>query len=350
MSTTTISKVKLSILLLLLLFCASCNSKKAALPAKHIPQIKGQWQLLYRPDPNTVGHYINDHTLFQHTDGTWHLIGITSPKLPANPEEELYLAHGIGKQLIEPDGYIDAPIIADHGEKAWAPHAVWHNDLLYLFYSPVSMRLITSEDTKTWTKPQVLFEHSWGDPKAVPFQPSDPFRDAMVLKVDENKWLMYATRLVTTDQPKNYSAVGLYESTDLVNWKDIGFALTTSGNAPYNLPYSSCESPFVMKYGDWYYLAFTYVDYEHNFVASYENTIVFRSLHPNDPYHFGDYNGDESMIIARLKSHAPEFVVNPDDGKWYITTCGWLGCPNPKPGAVSIAELQWAEQSVPETN
>jgi len=312
----------------------SCPFAKKMIPQKHVPKIKGEWKLLYRPDTNIVGHYINDHTVYQHTDGTWHLIGITSPKLPSTPDDELYLAHGVGKQLIEPNGYSDAPIIADHGEKAWAPHAVFHDGLVYLFYSPVSFKLITSKDMKKWSKPKYLFE-----------QPlNDPFRDPMILKIGENKWLMYATRLVTTDQPKNYSAVGLYESTDLINWKDIGFALTTSSNAPYNLPYSSCESPFVMKYGDWYYLAFTYVDYKDNFASSYRNTIVFRSLKPNDPYHFGDYNGDESMIVARLNSHAPEFVLNPDDGKWYITTCGWLNCPNPNQGAVSIAELEWIEE------
>jgi len=312
----------------------SCNANDKSLPAKHIPRIKGNWQILYRPDPKTVGHYINDHTLFRHTDGSWHLIGITSPKLPANPNEELYLAHGIGKQLIETNGYIDGPVVADHGEKAWAPHAVLHNEKWYLFYSPVSLKLITSKDTTAWSKPKYLFE--------LPL--NDPFRDAMVLKVDDNRWLMYATRLATTNQPKNYSAVGLYESTDLVNWKDIGFAFTTSGEAPYNLPYSSCESPFVMKYGEWYYLAFTYVDYQNAWAESYMNTVVFRSVRPNDPTDFGDYNGDESMIVTRLKTHAPEFVVDPETNKWHVTTCGWTNSPNPNPGAVSIAEMEWEKQ------
>jgi len=298
---------------------------------QHVPRIRGGWKLLYRPDTNSVGHYINDHTVYRHTDGSWHLIGITSPIVPSNPNNELYFAHGIGKQLIEPNGYSDAPVLASHGEKAWAPHAVMHDDLVYLFYSPGSLKLITSPDMVRWSGQKKLLK-----------QPGY-WRDPMVLKVDENKWLMYATSLVTTNQPKNYSAVGLYESTDLINWKDVGFALTTSGDAPYNLPYSSCESPFVIKYGDWYYLAITYVDYQHNWAGSYTNTVVFRSLNPNDPYHFGDYNGDESMIVARLPTHASEFILNPDDGKWYITACGWLNSPNPIQGAVSIAELEWIE-------
>ena len=193
----------------------------------------------------------------------------------------------------------------------------------------------------------MLFDHSGEKAEAWPgFIKDWAFRDAMVLKTGENTWLMYATRLVTSAQAreaqeKNYSAVALYESHDLVTWTDIGFALTTSGDAPYNLPYSSCESPFVMKYGDWYYLALTYVDYAEHWGESYQNTIVFRSLRPNDPYAFGDYDGDESMIIARLQTHAPEFVQNPEDGKWYVTTASWLGSPAPHPGAVSIAELEW---------
>ncbi len=100
----------------------------------------------------SVGYFINDHTVYRHTDGSWHLIGITSPKFPSTPEDEIYLAHGVGKQLIEPNGYSDAPIIADHNEKAWAPHAVFHDGLVYLFYSPVSFKLITSKDMVNWAK------------------------------------------------------------------------------------------------------------------------------------------------------------------------------------------------------
>jgi len=73
------------------------------------------------------------------------------------------------------------------------------------------------------------------------------------------------------------------------------------------------------------------------------NTVVFRSVRPDDPTDFGDYDGNESMIVARLKAHAAEFVIDPESGRHYLTTCGWPGSPNPNPGAVSIAELEWIE-------
>lgn len=333
---------KLLLIILVQSFCGlGCSQVSVGdLPEQHIPRIAGEWQELYRPDPETVGMYINDHTLFQHTDGSWHLIGITSLDLPSEGGKEEYFAHGIGESLIVEGGYKNAPIVADHGEAAWAPHAVLHNDLVHLFYSPVDFKLITSKDMKTWSEPKVLFRHE----KFLDAEKTKPdwaFRDGMVLKVAENKWLMYATRIINDNTQNPYSAVGLYESDDLINWEEKGYALRTSGDAPYNLLYSSCESPFVMKYGEWYYLAFTYIEYGRFPQESYMNTIVFRSVRPNDPTDFGNYDGDDSMIVTRLKTHAPEFVVDPETGEWYVTTCGWPGYPNPNPGAVSIAPLEW---------
>jgi hypothetical protein len=45
------------------------------------------------------------------------------------------------------------------------------------------------------------------------------------------------------------------------------------------------------------------------------------------------------MPIARLHAHAAEIIE--DNGKYYITTCGWRRKPNVNKGAVSIAPLEW---------
>ncbi len=326
----------------------ACSVRTVKLPAKHKPSIDGDWKLLYKPDPS-IGVYINDHTLYRHeSTGKWHLIGITSTNNPADANTERFFAHGVGDELIVEGGYIDTKQkLFDSPELAWAPYAFNHKGKALIFYGPQRIVTSTSTDGIEWAAPQLLkrIPPVWKTDGSV----NPAHRDGMIIRVEENgkeKWLMYATALMTTHKDqKNYSAVELFESSDLKNWESRGFALTTSGDAPYNLPYSSCESPFVMKYGDYYYLSITYVDYGRtvDWGKTYSNTIIFRSTEPNNPYSFGDYNGDESMIVARLKAHAPEYVVDPETGKWYITTCGWVDNDIPFPGGVGIAELGWKE-------
>lgn len=187
----------------------------------------------------------------------------------------------------------------------------------------------------------IRFSEAWNINFHVP-----PHRDAMIIKVDDDfkdKWLLYACALLNTDKEPYCSGVELFESYDLMNWESIGFALTSSEGVPYYNPIGGFESPFVMKYGDYYYLSITYYGYNNNvpYRSTYKNTIVFRSLEPDNPYDFGNYNGDESMIVTRLDTHAPEYIFDPETNKWYITNCGWPDMDIPFPGGVAIAELKW---------
>lgn len=95
------------------------------------------------------------------------------------------------------------------------------------------------------------------------------------------------------------------------------------------------ESPFVVKKDDYYYLFVTYTDCSD---ATYNDTLVFASTNPMS---FGCYMGSEdpAASITHLYAHAPEILT--ENGKDYITTCGWRTKPNPNPGCVSIAELKW---------
>lgn len=331
---------------MVLFFHAVSFAGKTKPPAKHVPVIAGEWKLLFKPDPS-IGIYINDHTLYRHeSTGQWHLIGITYTNKPTDPASEVYFAHGVGDELIVEGGYKDTmQRLFDSKESAWAPYAFNHDGKAIIFFGPQRISTSSSTDGMNWEKERVLkkIPEVWKTDGSV----NPVHRDAMIIQVEEEgktKWLMYATALKTTyKDKKNYSAVELFESSDLEIWESRGFALTTSGDAPYNLPYSSCESPFVMKYGDYYYLSVTYVDYGQTvpWNETYSNTIIFRSIEPSNPYSFGDYNGDESMIVARLKAHAPEYVVDPKTGKWHITSCGWAGNDIPFSGGVGIAELEW---------
>ena len=88
-----------------------------------------------------------------------------------------------------------------------------------------------------------------------------------------------------------------------------------------------------------YYLFITYTDCSRE---NYHKTLVFVS---DDPYSFGEYNGEKggAMPVAKLFAHAPEILK--DENGWHITTCGWNGYDAvPNPGAVSIASLEWREK------
>jgi hypothetical protein len=53
--------------------------------------------------------------------------------------------------------------------------------------------------------------------------------------------------------------------------------------------------------------------------------------------------GQPAEPAAKLEAHAPEYLVDPDTGQWYVTSCGWHGEPfgTVIPGSVAIRELDW---------
>lgn len=306
----------------ILLLCLACSSVFALKDVKHVPYIKGDWQLLFQPQK--TGSYINDHTVYRHTDGSWHVIGITRTG-GADPQDERYFAHGSSPELITEGGFTEHDPICDYGQLAYAPHAINHEGVCHLFWGPMFMWLDTSGDMFNWKHEGRLFD-------AMDTEFGRPFRDTMTLKVGD-KWLMYSTGL-----KDGLPAVNLWESTDLHNWKEAGQALTFTAEALPATDASTAESPHVVKHGDWYYLFVTHTDCA---PENYHQTLVFRS---KDPRNFGEYDGSDSRVITRLASHAPEIVHDPDTDKWYITTCGWFEHAIVRNGAVMIAELGWHKE------
>lgn len=285
-----------------------------------IPAITSEWKPLFKPE--TCGRYVNDHTLIKHTDGLWHLFGITSHGEEGADFAELerYFVHAAGK-LRDETPMKELGKVCDNGVRAWAPSVVNDGHRYYMHYGPSPMRMATSFELSHW------MEHT---PVIVGAPLDSCHRDSMVIRRDDGTWLMYITGI-----DGRYGVVSVLESADLVTWRFIRHALRTSGKAPYNPPWGATESPYVVHIDGLYYLFITYTNCKRD---NYHNTLVFCSEDPTD---FGNYTGDneDDLVITKLHAHAPEIIQ--DDGQWYLTTCGWRGYNTPVEGGVAIARLDW---------
>ena len=283
------------------------------------PYVKSDWRVLLRPQIN--GKYVNDHCIFKAYDGKYHLFGITS--FQGGAPNERYFVHGSTPSLdTEMKEWPERAI--DRGTLAWAPCVVrTDEEYYYMFYGPSPTSLSVSFDLWEWYNHTVTLNN---EPLF------SAHRDHFVLKLDDGTYLMY---IVGTKDKK--SCVSLFKSSNLVEWDFVGYALTSGCDAPLNPPWGAMESPFVVKKDGLYYLFITYTNC---CKENYHDTLVFVS---SDPCSFGEYNGGNGgeVPITKIFAHAPEIIE--ENGKYYITTCGWLNCNTPNEGCVSIAELDWKE-------
>lgn len=281
------------------------------------PRISGNWSLLFAPSRH--GRYVNDHSILRGPDGRWHLFGITSHAEKEFSEQERYFVHAATPSLDQP--MIELGKVCDNGVRAWAPAVIEHDARYYMFYGPSPTRFATSDELGHWMENTIFFHNA----------PLDAaHRDHFVLKVSENRWLMYATGI-----HRRLGVISVFESSDLVNWVFLRYALTTP-ESPLQPPWGATESPFVLHQAGLFYLSMTYTDCS---PENYHDTVVFVSEDPTD---FGSYPGGDAgeKFCTRLLAHAPEIVES--DGRMFITTCGWLGWGAPIEGAVAIAALEWS--------
>jgi hypothetical protein len=261
-----------------------------------VPRISGEWKSLFRPEKS--GFYLNDHTVYQDAEGNWRLIGITS-KTDGDYNQEKYFAVGVSVDFPPTNGMTEAEPIVDFGELAWAPHVIHNGNKYHIFWSPHKLHQMESSDGIVWENHQVT----------MPAPYHKFFRDAMVLQVAEDQWLLY-----TTARGRYYSQLDIYQSFDLEQWQYIRTALSSGFGSERNSPFSSMESPFVVDYQGHYYLSLTYNN-DSFFLpglllpfkiwlnpASYNETLVF---HSDNPYDFGIYRGsnNSTTLLTKLETH-----------------------------------------------
>ena len=281
------------------------------------PRIAGPWTTLFSPTQPAPANYMNDHTVIKGADGKWHVIGISGN---GNGYENSFASASMTS--LTSGTWTEGPVLAQYFDgdqplNAWAPHTISVGGTTYLFYrsnragvanntsggSTVEVDSTTDPTLASWTRRSDITVSGL----------TDAFRDPMVFPYNGG-YVMYATAI---ENGANFLAS--YTSTNLLNWTYAGRALTLSGSAT-TAPWSTVESPFVFKYGSFYYLSTTITD---SSPATYHDTFIFRSANPMD---FGDFNGVSSTgagtLVTKLPVHAPEYVQD-TNGQWYITTAGW---------------------------
>ena len=286
----------------------------AAQCAAPLTPVIGAFKNIYDPSAGEpFPWYINDHTVVQGADGSWHMFGITHLE-PANPDNETELAHATSPTLAAPNWQKRPSALrvdAARGETVlWAPYVMSHDGTYYMFFcgggtdrTRFQIELATSTDLAQWTRePEPLFADGWAA------------RDPFVLKVGD-RWVLYYT---ATSQPNGGAHVVAYRtSDDLRHWSERQIAYT---DRETGTDAGATESPFVVKRGDDYYL----------FIGPRDRYNATTVLHSRDPLHFVDPQ------LTELPAHAAEVVVD-SDGQEYLTRAGW------GERGLWLAPLKWTE-------
>jgi hypothetical protein len=287
-----------------------------------------------------------DHHVFQSDDGAWHLwacIRYTAiGRLFYHWEAEqltdenwrqtgeiMRADRSYGESLT--DGFMD-----HEEEYMQSPFVIRHDGTFYLFYGTRKSRmdrhgnpvansdprmegqicLMTSSDGRTWNRAK----NSRGQSRI--FLGPGATRDPCVLRLGD-LWLMYYAGYHEQDnfRPGFYCRV----SSDLQRWSEpttVHFDI--SGR--YGSGQFTCECPHVVERGGYYYLFRTqfYPD---------GVTHVFRS---DNPFDFGV--GDAAdKYVGPIYAAAPEVIVDPADGKEYITSNHDLT------GGTRLCRLRWVQ-------
>jgi beta-fructofuranosidase len=293
-----------------------------------IPRLGGDgWRPLFTPE--RTGVHVNDHCVVRAQDGRWHVFGITKATKDLDPQAERWFCHGSGRTLAD-GAFRERGRVCDFGRRAWAPTVAFDGEQWVMLYGPDILRAAISDDPG--------LDHWQEVPCSVTGAPLwGVMRDGMVLRLDDDTWLMYSTA-----KRGHEGAVSVCVSEDLLNWRFVRFALRTTPDAPKQPPWAATESPFVFRHDGSYWLSITYTASMEG-PAGYHETLLFRS---DNPFDFGTYTGDPDEVAARIEAHAPEYILDPDSGQWYVTSCGWHGDAfgTVIPGSVAIRELDWVDQ------
>ena len=266
--------------------------------------------------------YINDHNFIHGVDGLWHLFGTTNTADPIQPQDEDQFAHATSPSLTqspwEKHPFALRTDLTAGESLLWSPHVIEKDGMYYMFYTAGSQyndyefrfHLATSPDLFNWTRYA-------NNPL---FQDYYDARDPMVFFLD-GEYLLYYT--ANDARPSGHYIVAYRTSNDLLHWSPRHVAFTHDQVGTYAGP---TESPFVVRYGESFYLFIGPESRNVDPLADYQRTVVYRSA---NPYYWNRLNR-----ITEIEAHAPE-IIQDTDGQWYLSRAGWYF------SGVSLAPLDW---------
>ena len=255
--------------------------------------------------------YVNDHTLVQAPDGSWHLFGIFHHE-PMNSDTEVDFIHAVSSErdlakwkegiFRAAPGNLAIALTADRsiGEThLWAPHVIAAKGHWFMVYQGggedgdhSSIRLAESDDLYRWTRVSTM----------PLFEDFCVARDPMLVRRG-SLWSLYYTRCES--QTRRVSGVAHRTSSDLIHWSEPKMALSL-GEATVMPNSGYTESPFVFEHGGYHYLSVT------SYPLGWDATFVYRS---RDPFAFPD------TPFSRVRAHAAEWVFD-REGRAYVTHAG----------------------------
>ena len=256
-------------------------------------------------------YYVNDHTIVQGDDGTWHLFGIFHDE-PKGSGAEVDLVHAVSDER-EParwrrGSFEVAPAphrFALHARRElgethlWAPHVARVGDRWVMIYQAggaddyhASIRLAESHDLYAWTRTGAL----------PLFEDFCEARDPMLTRRGD-EWVVYYTRCESISHKA--SGVVFRTSPDLARWSEPHIALSVR-SSPETSNSAYTESPFVFERGGTFWLSIT------AYPTDWAATLLYRS---RAPFAFPD------VPAARLRAHAAEWVFG-RDGTAFMTHAG----------------------------
>lgn len=284
--------------------------------ADYVPVADGEGIVVWTPSGD---RYANEPTLVRADDGTWHVFANSASGV-GSPWGETQIIHATAPSLLGP--WTEQPDIlttrdADAYEvMLWAPFVIREGNEYVITYAANdrqgngAQRVARSTDLFHWRRTTEVFPGG---------------RDAMVLRTDDGRDLLYATGTTPlADGP--HDVVQLAAGHALSNWTTLDPALTNPV-----LCTEACwgfyESPYVVRFGRSFYL---FVTHTVSNASTYEHTEVFRS---RDATHFAP------QPIAELQAHGGEIHV--EDGRMYLTRGGWTNYIGAARRGLSVLPIAW---------
>ncbi len=312
----------LLIIFISIFFSCKQDSEQETAP---VPVIDGEfWRIGAAPDldslngPDLSRQHVVDHGFVKDNEGKWHLWAcIRGTKVSR-------LLYGWeGESLTDGKLWDQVGVVArassewneqvsNGREQIQAPYFRKVGDVYFCFYNSAGIRLMTSQNGADYERQAIK------DGSNLLYEKGG--RDVMV--IDEgDTYYAYSTISTVARDGWLRGFVSLRTSKDLVEWSD--YTIVSEGGRAGNGAVSA-ESPFVQKYGGYYFLFRS--------SSSTGSCFVYRS---KDPYNFG-VNNDEKLI-AELPVWAPEIIL--EDDQWFISDIADFK-------GVKLARLKWEEEPI----